>query len=465
MMRRHSGSEVPGQAAPPEIGHKDHLHHGEQVLIVRQETFLLHNREEVYGLAQRLKDGVPVGDKFWTSVRPAFVEPVGERYGHLPGWMALALKTGQFDTVVCPSVMTGIKAGDAVGFLGRNDIPDGFRNITPDWFSHIEVMSNDGRMPLFLGNPGQLHTGRQYRIVPEGKALYRRDDTESGPRFEEAGRTNAADAVEIIPQACATTATDRAGVAYLQLRSGQWIRQDETEGVSQHDLTKLKFHAVAQPPVHNMALSLEEPWVKETFRWLGQQMRDGRDQEAKNLQYFCTRMADEMESGLLGSREHNQGAIGNGLTHWNADMDFFLRRLVVKHESEWYGGYSHPKWAEGMAAVPEYNQVYVKQWLDMHEWMSQVPEFSRDEAIWHFHPVEFMEAIGGRKRGWAHSAFANLIGNAESVNNYTTYNRTHPRLEVHTDPALTSMTLAQVMEAQKIARCLRQVGSSSFLLL
>lgn len=395
MMRHYSGSEVPGQAAPPEIAHKGYLHHGERVLIVRQETFLLHNREEVYGLAQRLKDGVPVGDKFWMSVRPAFVEAVGEQYGHLPGWMSVALKAGQFDQVVHPSVMTGIKAGDAVGFLGKHDIPDGFRNITPHWFSHIEVMSNDGRMPLFLDNPGQLHTGRQYRIVPEGKALYRRDDTESEPRFEDAGRTNAADAVEIIPQAAATTATDRTGVVYLRLRSGQWIRQDETEAVSQHDLTGLKFHAVAQPPVHNMEHSLEAPWVVETFRWLGQQMRDGRDRETVQMQAFYVRMADEVEQGHIpaGALARYQSAIANGLTHWNADIDFFLRRLVVKHESEWYGDSSHPKWADMLAPMSGDYQVYVKQWLDMHEWMSQVPEFSRDEAIWHFHPVEFMEAI------------------------------------------------------------------------
>ncbi|WP_199184149.1 MULTISPECIES: hypothetical protein [Lelliottia] len=37
--------------------------------------------------------------------------------------------------------------------------------------------------------------------------------------------------------------------------------------------------------------------------------------------------------------------------------------------------------------------AYVQQWLDAHEWMSQVPEFSKDEAVWHFHPVEFLAVI------------------------------------------------------------------------
>ncbi|MGJ3448977.1 glycoside hydrolase family 24 protein [Enterobacter sp. PTB] len=66
---------------------------------------------------------------------------------------------------------------------------------------------------------------------------------------------------------------------------------------------------------------------------------------------------------------------------------------MVKHESEWHGGSTNPKWKEVFATVSGDFLAYVKQWLDAHEWMSQVPEFSKDEAIWHFHPVEFLAAI------------------------------------------------------------------------
>ncbi|HHA2248436.1 TPA: hypothetical protein ACOEHG_003335 [Enterobacter ludwigii] len=452
IMRQYSGSEVPEQAAPPEISHKDRLHSGEQVLIERQVTFLLHNGQaEVFGLAQRLKDGAPVGDKFWTSARPAFMEPVGEQYGHLPGWMSVALKAGQFDTVVCPEVMTAIKAGDAIGFLGKDDLPDGFRNVSEDWFSHIEVFSNDGRMPLFLNNPAQLNTGRQFLLVPEEKQLYQCEEKGSSHTFEPVGMTNQGDAADIIPAESATSATDNASITYLQIRPGTWIRKEDVETVSQNDLTKLKFKAVGQEPVKNQLRSLETQWVIDAFRWLSSQIWGGRDQESRQMQDYYARMADELEKGNIpqGAIDRYRSSISNALHHWNPHIDFFLRRLVVKHESEWHGGSTNPKWKEVLAPMSGDFLAYVKQWLDAHEWMSQVPEFSKDEAIWHFHPVEFLAAIGGAKRGWAHSAFANLIGNAESRNDYTAYNRTHPHLVAYSGTNLTSMTIAQVMVAQK----------------
>ncbi|MCU6243953.1 glycoside hydrolase family 19 protein [Enterobacter asburiae] len=396
IMRQYSGSEVSGQTVPPEVSHKARLHSGEQVLIERQETFLLHNGQaEVFGLAQRLKDGAPVGDKFWTSARPAYVEPIGEQYGYLPGWMSVALKKGQFDTVVCPSAMTAIKAGDAIGFLGKEEVPDEFSNVTADWFSHIEVLSNDGRMPLFLNNPAQLHTGRQFLLVPEGKQLYQREEKGSSPAFEPVGLTNKGDAADIIPADSATSATDSASVAYLQIRPGTWIRKDDVETVSQNDLAKLKFKAVGQEPVRNQLRSLEQQWVIDAFRWLGSQLWAGRDLESGQLQAYYTRMADDLEKGNIpqGSINRYRSSISAGLNHWNPYVDFFLRRLVVKHESEWHGGSTNPKWNGMLATMTGESLAYVKQWLDAHEWMSQVPEFSKDEAVWNFHPVEFLSIL------------------------------------------------------------------------
>ncbi|MEH4989254.1 glycoside hydrolase family 104 protein [Enterobacter asburiae] len=395
IMRQYSGSEVSGQPAPAEIS-KARLHSGEQVLVERQETFLLHNGQaEVFGLAQRLKEGAPVGDKFWTSVRPAFMEPLGEQYGYLPGWMSVALKAGQFDTVVCPKVMTAIKAGDAIGFLGKDDVPDGFRNVSEDWFSHIEVFSNDGRMPLFLDNPAQLHSGRQFLLVPEGKPLYQREEKGSNCTFEVVGQTNQGDAADIIPAESATSATDSARVAYLQIRPGTWIRKDDVETVSQNDLSKLKFKAVGQEPVKNQLRSLETKWVIDTFRWLSSQIWAGRDLESKQLQAYYARMADELEKVNIPEsiQNENRDSVSDMLHHRNRYVDFFLRRLVVKHESEWHGGSTNPKWNSVLATMSGDFLDYVKQWLDTHEWMSQVPEFSKDEAIWHFHPVEFLAVI------------------------------------------------------------------------
>ncbi|MFZ5273771.1 glycoside hydrolase family 73 protein [Enterobacter asburiae] len=66
---------------------------------------------------------------------------------------------------------------------------------------------------------------------------------------------------------------------------------------------------------------------------------------------------------------------------------------MVKHESEWHGGSTSPKWNGVLATMSGGSLAYVKQWLDMHEWVNLVPEFSKDEAVWHFHPVEFLAVI------------------------------------------------------------------------
>ncbi|WP_164095590.1 glycoside hydrolase family 19 protein [Serratia marcescens] len=434
IMRQYSGSEVSGQKAPPEVSHKARLHSGEQVLIERQETFLLHSGQaEVFGLAQRLKGGAPVGDKFWTSARPAFVEPVGEQYGYLPGWMSVALKAGQFDTVVCPKVMTAIRAGDAIGFLGKEEVPDEFSNVTADWFSHIEVLSNDGRMPLFLNNPAQLHTGRQFLLVPEGKQLYQREEKGSRYSFEPVDLTNRGEAADIIPAESATSATDSASVAYLQIRPGTWIRKDDVETVSQNDLTKLKFKAVGQEPVRNQLRSLEMQWVIDAFRWLSSQIWAGRDMESGQLQAYYTRMADELEKGNIpqGAIDRYRSSISNALHHWNPYIDFFLRRLVVKHESEWHGGSTNPKWNGVLATMSGDSLAYVKQWLDVHEWMSQVPEFSKDEAVWHFHPVEFLSILDPGADGVTYEQLKTIFPQASDEDINTVVDELHGKLNLY----------------------------------
>lgn len=233
-------------------------------------------------------------------------------------------------------------------------------------------------------------------LVPEGKQLYQREEKGSRYSFEPVDLANWGDAADIIPAESATSATDSASVAYLQIRPGTWIRKDDMETVSQNDLTKLKFKAIGQEPSKNQLRSLEQQWVIDAFRWLSSQIWAGRDMESGQLQAYYTRMADELEKVNTPEniQNENRDSVSDMLRHRNQYVDFLLRRLVVKHESEWHGGSTNPKWKEVLAPMSGDFLAYVKQWLDTHEWMSQVPEFSKDEAVWHFHPVEFLAAIG-----------------------------------------------------------------------
>ncbi|MFU9139251.1 hypothetical protein ACLRGG_21205, partial [Erwinia tasmaniensis] len=61
--------------------------------------------------------------------------------------------------------------------------------------------------------------------------------------------------------------------------------------------------------------------------------------------------------------------------------------------SEWFGGSGHQKWT---AFFQDYDTLRIdiaKKWLDDMEWMSQVEPFTAGKAVWHMHPVMFLDSI------------------------------------------------------------------------
>ncbi|VEA72970.1 Uncharacterised protein [Serratia rubidaea] len=67
--------------------------------------------------------------------------------------------------------------------------------------------------------------------------------------------------------------------------------------------------------------------------------------------------------------------------------------MIVKHQSEWFGGSSHQKWTAFFQNYDILRIGFVKKWLDDMEWMSQVEPFSSGQAVWHMHPVVFLDSI------------------------------------------------------------------------
>lgn len=399
LMRQYHGNETHGQHMPDVI-EKAYLRTGDQFQVERQETFLLSNgHPEVFGLAQKIKNGAAEGGKFWSSVRPSYAEPADEQYANFPAWMSAAVKQGKYDAVVCPSSPITINAGDAVGFLARDDAPGQHGVITTDWFSHIEVISNDGNMPSFLNNPGHLKTGQQYILVKEGQPLYHSEKNGSTRIFQPMKViTTRGDSEKIITYQDASPFKDEAGVMWYQLRPHTWMHQDGVNLVSQHDLSSLKFTALEQEPAQNFKLSLEEKWISSALRWLSGEIWPERDLESKELSVYNSQLADKLDlnrDGKISAMEMEmyRKSIMHGLQHRHPQAAFLLRRLVVKHESEWNGDSAHPKWKSVLEQLSGDWLAYAGEWLDAHEWMSKVPAFSKDEAIWHFHPIEFLDVI------------------------------------------------------------------------
>ena len=66
-----------------------------------------------------------------------------------------------------------------------------------------------------------------------------------------------------------------------------------------------------------------------------------------------------------------------------------VNRLVVKHHSEWCDGRSTGRWEGFYKDLDSLEVKYCEKWQADLEWMSKVPPFDKDEAVWHFHPVVF----------------------------------------------------------------------------
>jgi len=107
------------------------------------------------------------------------MDPDGEKYAHSPVWMQHALSRRIFDVVVKLDNKLKMEAGDAIGFLGESIVPDGMGKTSSHAYIHIEVISADNRMPMFLDNTGHVTTGRKYIHVHPDSFLY----TNSGETF------------------------------------------------------------------------------------------------------------------------------------------------------------------------------------------------------------------------------------------------------------------------------------------
>ncbi|MBZ2390356.1 hypothetical protein K6W48_13110, partial [Erwinia amylovora] len=88
----------------------------------------------------------------------------------------------------------------------------------------------------------------------------------------------------------------------------------------------------------------------------------------------------------------------SALHHPEMGVRDIVSRMVVKHESEWFGGSGHQKWTAFFQDCDTLRIDIAKKWLDDMEWMSRVEPFTSGKAVWHMHPVMFSDALGGPKK-------------------------------------------------------------------
>lgn len=384
------GSENPPPAPAPE---KEKLAKDSRILVLQETTFMNGSEAQPFGLAQQLdQDGNVTGKTFWVTLKPEFMAEDGEEYAHLPAWMKQVLAKGTFDAVVKPDAGLKINAGDPIGFLGEDIVPVGMGKTSSSAYAHIEVLSADSRMPAFLDNPGAVTSGQKYIRIKPDSLLY----TNSGDTFTQTSTKVGIDIHSILP-ADKCNPKESGGKKYYQISEQSWLSEDEVEECNQYDLIKLGFSALVQETTSDMSMSLKEEWVTEAFETYSEQVIPERGIKQQQLADFY--------KGMIGKLDSDQNGELSGLELYNAvhHPDLGIRdiaaRMMVKHESEWFGGSSDPKWAKFFEAYDPLRKDFTKKWLDSMEWMSQVEPFTSGGAVWHMHPVVFLDAVSSASSG------------------------------------------------------------------
>lgn len=408
-MRKHFRHDDSREIAPDVLankhGHARTLVQGDTLAVLQQKSFLLEQRPEPFALVQRLQDGKPAGELFWVSMRPEFLEPGGECYVCLPDWMHSALNHGVFDDVVVPPapLKVTVKAGDAVGFLGAQDLADEDNHpqiITTDYKAHIELLSLDEHVPDVVANVKGIKTGKQFIKLKLKRPMYLRCGEGEESTFEQMSAITRADAGKIIPRDAAYPFTDKTGVTWFQIRPHTWMHQDDVEQLSQHDLAGLNFHCIEAEHTTDFTRTLDESWLIDALKSISSHFDGEKGPKSSQAKMFYDSLIHNAENRRSPSPypDKSQDQYLFDALHTNQmNIPEYAQRLVVKHDSDWHSTRDDTRWSSVFKVRDESPVVKMANggFLDATCWMDKVPPFASQRSVWHFHPLEFLYAMSG----------------------------------------------------------------------
>ncbi|WP_162200242.1 hypothetical protein [Citrobacter amalonaticus] len=388
-----SGDPVTYQAPP--ITSKS-LNAGDRFVSSRTGRFYVTKNHQTtlmtFGLVHLLKEDSVENDPYWVTLDLALVESDGDIQALMPVWMQKAKAKGVFDSVV-PGGETEewkVSAGTPVGFMGCMESPgEGSGQVDREWFVHLEVLSADPNMPVFLSNPEGVKGEQRTILAPKGKMLYTRQASPEYPAFTATSATLNARCV--LARETTTPVTDESEQWWYNITGNGWLPQSDVEEVNQYDLLKLGFQPLEENSSGDMVYSPYESWVPEAFGSISRSAEQGDDWLYEQVPPFYRELMAEMDSD--GDGKVTEEEIRQALVVRDPLVRDVVNRLTVKHHSEWFGGRSTGRW-EGFYEDMDPEEVkYCEKWQADLEWMSQVPPFDKDEAVWHFHPVVFLDVF------------------------------------------------------------------------
>jgi hypothetical protein len=329
-----------------------------------------------------------------------------------------------FDSVA--STRTGIKAGDPIGYLGQTENLTGEDGgVASKYQVHVEIFTAEADVKEFLKNSAGLKIGKQYLYLPVGAELKKKAPA--------AGTTplKKEHAVDLRKAPVIKEGSDD----YYEVKVTEddqsitgLVKKAGAEVITQHDWEKMGFQIVEE--TNATADGFLDP---------------------EDMPQFFKDLFAKIDKNHDG--EVDPGELADALK--NADTRDQWAKFIAHHPTEWKSKADAPKWSklDKLLELSPKTLKHEKERISKYVFWEELSGSAviNSEVVWHFHPVEFVRThlLKRAPSGWAHSAFANLLGKVESNNDYTAYNATTPVLKSFYNTNLTSLTIAEVQQKQE----------------
>ncbi|MBM7014358.1 glycoside hydrolase family 73 protein [Enterobacter cloacae] len=379
------------------------LPRGSVVEIEQEATFILNGKPApfifitVVSVPEGAKTGLSVGESGWISGLDKFVK---RQDITLPAWMQEARKHDVFNQVVTVSGEDAlpIKAGDVIGHLSLKEQPYG----NPQYFCHLEVFSQDARMKDFLTNKAGVTKGvAELHTLAEKMRWQHRDRDNSFVVAGVGGDPSPTTAERYTPETqCRRLEADGKTWYYIPGELA-WMAAEDVERANQFDLEKRGFIPLEQEDApQSIFQTPRESWLRQAFGRLEELARgETRDMYSSSYTAKYQKLLKQMDSNQDGVID--AGELWRFLHNRQPHIRYQVQRLVVKHHSEWLKDGTSALW---QAALDEQAKKYPdlalfnRDFINKLVWMKDVPEIRSSEALWHMHPVVFLDALKMQSR-------------------------------------------------------------------
>ncbi|STQ42387.1 Phage-related lysozyme (muraminidase) [Ewingella americana] len=372
------------------------LPRGTEVEILEEASFFLKRRASpfvfvrVISVPSGKNSSLAVGETGWVSGLGKYLK---RQPSTIPGWMQKAKARGEFNQVVtlAGDDLIAVAAGEKIGHAGNNESP----GVAPCAFSHLEIFSQDSRFPDFVENKAGLSVGEKLLRSEAGKTLWQYREREN--RFVamegESARQTSDRQFTKLTDAKKTEADGR--LWYFIEKENGWLPASDVTEIEHYDLAERGFVMLVQEePPTDVTKGFQESWLREAYGKLEVHSAKQNGMYSLSLtEYYQKRLR---KWDLDGDQKLSGYEIWRGLhcrESWCRDI---VQRLLVKHHSEWLHDADSARWRPRLAelskrypTIAQYNHAHINALV----WMKDVPEIRSGEALWHMHPLVFLDAI------------------------------------------------------------------------